>query len=99
MRKRKGNKVATKAAASDQNDASRGDREMQFRKRRNDLPWQVMRVACCTAALAWAFMMVATGVEVLLGPESLLKPPGEPPWIRDTKFRSWTPAKMHSSLS
>lgn len=43
--------------------------------------------------------MLATCVEVILGPESLLKPPGEPPWIRDTKFRHWTPAHHHFSNS
>merc|ERR1719330_1100646 len=99
MRKRKGNKVAVKTSSPGKGDQQPIDRDEQFRTRRNDLPWQVMRVACCAAALSWAFMMVATCVEILLGPESLLKPPGEPPWIRDTKFRSWTPAMMHSSAS
>jgi len=66
-------------------------------KRAPDLPWQVMRVAICTVALQWFYMMIASGVECALGPESLLKPAGEPPWIRDTKMRSWTPAMVHTS--
>jgi len=98
MRKRRGNKVASKSPNTERKDEQESP-EADARKRRNDLPWQVMRAACLTTALAWAFMMVATCFEVVLGPESLMKPPGEPPWIRDTKFRSWTPANMHGSSS
>lgn len=68
-------------------------------KRRNDLPWRLLRIAVFTAAGQWSFMLIATGVEVVLGPESLLKPPGEPPWIRDTKYRSYTPENVHLSSS
>lgn len=104
LRKRKGNKVAaTKSGESSHgvgaDSSNRSGSSNLPQKRPNDMPWQMLRIACCSAALGWAFMMGATVVEYLLGPESLLKPPGEPPWIRDTKFRSWTPAKMHASNS
>jgi len=66
-------------------------------QRAPDLPWQVTRVAILTAAFLWFFMMIASAAECVLGPESLLKPPGEPPWIRDQKTRSWTPAMVHKS--
>merc|ERR1719318_545787 len=56
-----------------------------------------MRVAILTAVTCWLFMMVVTAVEIVLGPETLLKPPGEPPWIRDTKARNWTEAIVHTS--
>jgi len=64
-----------------------------------DLPWQLMRIVILTAALQWAFVFITTGVEVILGPESLLKPPGEPPWIRDTKYRTMTPSFVHLSTA
>lgn len=100
MRKRKGNKVATKSSSPEpQQEGYSQTLTERARKRRHDLPWQMMRVACLTAATSWALLMAATGLEILLGHESLLKPPGEPPWIRDTKFREWTPASMHSSVS
>uniref|UniRef100_A0A7S4Q506 Uncharacterized protein n=1 Tax=Alexandrium monilatum TaxID=311494 RepID=A0A7S4Q506_9DINO len=67
------------------------------KKRAPDLPWQVIRVAILAVALQWFFMMVASAAEAILGPESLLKPPGEPPWIRDQKMRSWTPEMVHLS--
>mmetsp|Transcript_109723 Transcript_109723/g.283565 ORF Transcript_109723/g.283565 Transcript_109723/m.283565 type:complete len:918 (-) Transcript_109723:273-3026(-) len=66
-------------------------------KRANDLPWQLTRVVILTACLQWIFVMFTTSAEIILGPESLLKPPGEPPWIRDTKYRSWGPEKIHLS--
>merc|ERR1711920_355821 len=100
MRKRKGNKVASKSSPPEQKDeGSSQTLSERARKRRNDLPWQMMRVACCTAALAWALLLGATGLEAVLGSESLREPPGEPPWIRDTKFRNWTAANHHSSVS
>jgi len=64
---------------------------------RKDLPWQLMRVVILTAALQWLFAMLATSAEIILGPDSLMKPPGEPPWIRDTKYRHFTPAMVHLS--
>merc|ERR1719167_144701 len=66
--------------------------------RAENLPWNLVRVAIVAAAFQWLFMMVVTGVECVLGSESLLKPPGEPPWIRDIKSRSWTPEKVHTSV-
>jgi len=66
-------------------------------KRANDLPWQLTRVVILTACLQWIVVLCTTSAEIILGPESLLKPPGEPPWIRDTKYRSWGPEKIHLS--
>uniref|UniRef100_A0A7S4QPE5 Uncharacterized protein n=1 Tax=Alexandrium monilatum TaxID=311494 RepID=A0A7S4QPE5_9DINO len=67
------------------------------KKRKPDLPWQVTRVALITMALQWFYMIIASAAEAALGPESLLKPPGEPPWIRDQKTRSWQPEMVHLS--
>lgn len=61
------------------------------------LPWELTRVAVLAVAFCWFFMVIATFVEMVLGPESLMKPPGEPPWIRDQKFRHWTPSMVHYS--
>jgi len=67
--------------------------------RTHDLPWHLTRLAILSVAFQWLFMMVATGVEVVMGPESLMKPPGEPPWIRDIKGRMWAPESVHTSRS
>merc|ERR1719410_2481795 len=55
------------------------------------LPWRIMRTAIASGAFQWFYMMIASLVEWQMSPVSLLKPPGEPPWIRDTKYRMWTP--------
>jgi hypothetical protein len=68
------------------------------KKRAYDLPWQLARVCICTNILQWFFMMIVSGLECHLGPVSLLKPPGEPPWIRDIKMRSWTPYEAAEGL-
>mmetsp|Transcript_120812 Transcript_120812/g.385712 ORF Transcript_120812/g.385712 Transcript_120812/m.385712 type:complete len:866 (+) Transcript_120812:1-2598(+) len=60
-------------------------------KRGNDLPWHITRVVIITAALQWFFLMITTSAEIILGPDTLMKPPGEPPWIRDTKYRHFGP--------
>mmetsp|Transcript_764 Transcript_764/g.1842 ORF Transcript_764/g.1842 Transcript_764/m.1842 type:complete len:1050 (-) Transcript_764:240-3389(-) len=62
-----------------------------------DLPWNLTRTAIATVAICWLWMIVASVIELILGPESLLKPPGEPPWIRDQKYRHWSPAMIHLS--
>mmetsp|Transcript_25678 Transcript_25678/g.65231 ORF Transcript_25678/g.65231 Transcript_25678/m.65231 type:complete len:908 (-) Transcript_25678:130-2853(-) len=66
-------------------------------RRCKDQAWQLMRVVILTACAQWFFAMLATSAEIILGPESLMKPPGEPPWIRDTKYRHFTPAMVHLS--
>jgi len=66
-------------------------------RRCKDQAWQLMRVVILTAAAQWLIAMVATSAEIILGPDSLMKPPGEPPWIRDTKYRHFTPAMVHLS--
>mmetsp|Transcript_14913 Transcript_14913/g.38295 ORF Transcript_14913/g.38295 Transcript_14913/m.38295 type:complete len:919 (-) Transcript_14913:78-2834(-) len=66
-------------------------------KRVFDLPWHLARTAICAVILMWFSQMVFTMVEIIMGPETLLKPPGEPPWIRDTKYRSWGPEIIHLS--
>jgi len=100
MRNRKGGNKSQKSAPAP-TPASRYVEEdtSPAQAARNDLPWQVVRLGCITVAFCWGFMMVVTCFEIILGPESLLKPPGEPPWIRDTKFRHWTPAHHHLSNS
>lgn len=66
--------------------------------RAHDLPWQITRVAVVATIVQWFYMMVVSGVECGLGPRALLKPPGEPPWIRDVKLRSWVPGtRLHLS--
>jgi len=99
-RKRATARAKTAGTASVKEDsAGSGDQANRERKRRNDLPWQIVRVGCLTSAVSWAGGMAFTAFEVIMGPESLLKPPGEPPWIRDTKYRHYNAAMMHSSNS
>eukprot|EP00927_Polykrikos_kofoidii_P080543 TRINITY_DN7742_c0_g1_i3.p1 TRINITY_DN7742_c0_g1~~TRINITY_DN7742_c0_g1_i3.p1 ORF type:complete len:646 (-),score=100.95 TRINITY_DN7742_c0_g1_i3:135-2072(-) len=62
-----------------------------------DLPWQVTRVAILGTAFCWFYMIVGTGIEVLIMPESIIRPPGMPPWIRDQKQRQWNPSFIHHS--
>jgi len=95
----KSKKATPESAAEAANDSTEmfgsiGDMGM---KRGNDLPWRIVRVAILSAAFQWFFIMVTIGVEIVLGTETLLKPPGEAPWIRDTKMRSWTPGMVHLS--
>lgn len=66
---------------------------------RNNRPWQMMQIALIAVIFQWFFMIFATGFEAIMGPESLMKPPGEPPWIRDTKYRHYSPALIHLSTS
>eukprot|EP00930_Biecheleria_cincta_P000014 TRINITY_DN10002_c0_g1_i2.p1 TRINITY_DN10002_c0_g1~~TRINITY_DN10002_c0_g1_i2.p1 ORF type:complete len:960 (+),score=207.17 TRINITY_DN10002_c0_g1_i2:54-2933(+) len=54
--------------------------------RAQDLPWQVTRVAICTAIFVYIYMMICLFVEAMIGIGNITKPPGEPPWIRDTKM-------------
>eukprot|EP00929_Paragymnodinium_shiwhaense_P020135 TRINITY_DN13519_c0_g1_i1.p1 TRINITY_DN13519_c0_g1~~TRINITY_DN13519_c0_g1_i1.p1 ORF type:complete len:1075 (+),score=263.15 TRINITY_DN13519_c0_g1_i1:145-3369(+) len=65
--------------------------------RSTDLPWQLTRVAIVTNIGCWVFMLIATGVELAMGQDSLLKPPGEAPWIRDMRAREWTAQDIHYS--
>ncbi|CAE7251147.1 unnamed protein product [Symbiodinium pilosum] len=63
-----------------------------------DLPWQLARVAICTVGFLWLYMGVALFVEMNVGPDTLMKPPGEPPWIRDQKMKNiWVPKAWHMS--
>lgn len=67
------------------------------RARAKNLPWQVTRVAICTMAFVWVYMIAATLVELFVGPDSLMKAPGLPPWIRDQKNRHWDVTMIHQS--
>lgn len=67
------------------------------RSRAKDLPWRIVKWIIITAVFQWIFIMITTTAEAIMGPESLLKPPGEPPWIRDTKMRHWTSHMVHLS--
>lgn len=62
-------------------------------------PYWIMRLACATNIFLWAFMIVATGFEIVLGTEALGAPPGEPPWIRNMKLRPYQPDKGYLHLS
>eukprot|EP00437_Effrenium_voratum_P015300 CAMPEP_0181455528 /NCGR_PEP_ID=MMETSP1110-20121109/30805_1 /TAXON_ID=174948 /ORGANISM="Symbiodinium sp., Strain CCMP421" /LENGTH=967 /DNA_ID=CAMNT_0023579917 /DNA_START=72 /DNA_END=2976 /DNA_ORIENTATION=- len=63
-----------------------------------DLPWQLARVAICTVGGLWLYMGIALFVEMNVGPDTLMKPPGEPPWIRDQKMKNvWVPKGWHMS--
>jgi len=75
-------------------EASRSQIGLEFGARKEmGLPWRIMRTAIASVAFQWFYMMIASLVEWQMSPVSLLKPPGEPPWIRDTKYRMWTPEK------
>jgi len=66
--------------------------------RANDLPWQLTRVSIVTMVIVWIYMMVALFVEISVGVDTLTKPPGEPPWIRDQKMVPvWKPNVWHKS--
>jgi len=66
--------------------------------RAHDLPWQVSRVAICTAIFVHIYMMVCLFVEAMVGMQEITKPPGEPPWIRDTKMVPvWKKGVWHTS--
>jgi len=57
-----------------------------------DLPWQLARVAICTVAFGWVYMAICLFVEMNIGQDAVMKPPGEPPWIRDQKMVNvWVP--------
>ncbi|CAK9014724.1 Uncharacterized protein SCF082_LOCUS12450 [Durusdinium trenchii] len=63
-----------------------------------DLPWQLARVAICTVAFGWVYMAICLFVEMTIGQDSVMKPPGEPPWIRDQKMVNvWKPDAWHMS--
>jgi len=62
-----------------------------------DLPWQLTRIAIITVAAVWSYMLLMTMIEAGLGPASALKPPGEPPWIRDQKRRHAEAGWVHLS--
>jgi len=66
-------------------------------KRGSDLPWQLTRISILTTAGCWLWMILGTTIEISLGAENILKPPGEPPWIRDQKLRHWKPDMIHFS--
>lgn len=56
-----------------------------------DLPWRIVAVSIGTVAFVWVYMMIVLGVEIAIGDGKIMKFPGEPPWIRDTKLRNWLP--------
>jgi len=56
-----------------------------------EIPWRFLRLVILTTAFCWVFMIIASFIEILLGPEVLIKWPGEPPWIRDVRNREVGP--------
>jgi len=65
----------------------------------NDTPYWIMRAAVATHIFIWLFIMVCTGIEIVLGPVSLFAPPGEPPWIRNIKMRPYQSDRSYLHLS
>ncbi|CAE8646853.1 unnamed protein product [Polarella glacialis] len=66
-------------------------------KRAPDLPWQLARVAICTVAFQFFYLGWCMVVDSVVGCDTLIKMPGEPPWIRDQKYRNWQPDMFHTS--
>jgi len=64
---------------------------------RPHLPWQVVRFAIGSVIFMWSYMVIMLIIEAGVGIESIMKWPGEPPWIRDTKIRFWDPSSVHFS--
>lgn len=61
-------------------------------------PWQLLRIAIFVAAFGYFWCGCAAMAEALLFDRAgLLKPPGEPPWIRDVKNRHLHEGYVHLS--
>eukprot|EP00931_Biecheleriopsis_adriatica_P042114 TRINITY_DN239_c0_g1_i1.p1 TRINITY_DN239_c0_g1~~TRINITY_DN239_c0_g1_i1.p1 ORF type:complete len:989 (-),score=218.03 TRINITY_DN239_c0_g1_i1:40-2931(-) len=66
--------------------------------RSEDIAWHVTATAILTVAFIWLYLGIALFVEMILGPDTMMKPPGEPPWIRDQKMVPvWKPDAWHMS--
>jgi hypothetical protein len=63
------------------------------------MPYWIMRAATGTHILVWFFIMCCTTAEIVMGTTSLWSPPGEPPWIRNTKMRPYQKDKQYLHLS
>ncbi|CAE8711718.1 unnamed protein product [Polarella glacialis] len=66
-------------------------------KRASDLPWQIARVTILTTAFVWFYLGWCIVVDFAVGCDKLIKMPGEPPWIRDQKYRNWHSDMFHLS--
>jgi len=66
-------------------------------KGRPHLPWQMVRFAIGSVIFMWSYMVIMLIIEASVGIENIMKWPGEPPWIRDTKIRFWDPSSVHFS--
>jgi hypothetical protein len=64
-----------------------------------ETPYMIMKLVVGTHIFCWAFLLLGTGIEIVLGTESLAQPPGEPPWIRNMKLRVYQPDKTYLHLS
>lgn len=65
---------------------------------RAQLPWKLVRIAILSVVFMWVYMVVVIIIEISVGIQSIMKFPGEPPWIRDFKMRTWDPrAQIHFS--
>mmetsp|Transcript_61379 Transcript_61379/g.113964 ORF Transcript_61379/g.113964 Transcript_61379/m.113964 type:complete len:1126 (+) Transcript_61379:88-3465(+) len=58
-----------------------------FLKQAPTLPGRILAAVLIAVALCWSYMIVGCVVDILIWPETLLKWPGEPPWIRDRRHR------------
>jgi len=52
-------------------------------------PYWIMRFAVGTHIAVCLMVIIATCSEILLGTTAIVSPPGEPPWIRNQKMRSY----------
>lgn len=62
-------------------------------------PYWIMRAATSTHIFVWFFILCCTVAEICLGQEAVLVMPGEPPWIRNQKYRPWNKQKEYLHLS
>merc|ERR1719428_1804078 len=70
-------------------DEDRNGEDMDELSNLPETPYWIMRGVVGTHIFVWLFMCFATGFEIILGTETLLSPPGEPPWIRNQKMRKY----------
>mmetsp|Transcript_113081 Transcript_113081/g.178696 ORF Transcript_113081/g.178696 Transcript_113081/m.178696 type:complete len:1119 (-) Transcript_113081:174-3530(-) len=72
-------------AAEGMADHVAGTKEKQL----DTTPYWIMRFAVGTHIAVCVMVILATCAEILLGTTAIVSPPGEPPWIRNQKMRSY----------
>eukprot|EP00747_Dinoflagellata_sp_TGD_P209854 gnl/TRDRNA2_/TRDRNA2_83232_c0_seq1.p1 gnl/TRDRNA2_/TRDRNA2_83232_c0~~gnl/TRDRNA2_/TRDRNA2_83232_c0_seq1.p1 ORF type:complete len:1094 (-),score=244.86 gnl/TRDRNA2_/TRDRNA2_83232_c0_seq1:60-3341(-) len=67
-------------------------------KRIPETPWFVTKWSILGVAFMWFFLIVCHTAEIILGKDAaILKPPGQPPWMRDVRNRPLTEGWVHYS--